>query len=368
MNQYIRKLLVQLLVLGLVCLGFALNVGAQATVNLNTHTPAISPPNADLSIRWFKDNSPQMGGTLLTPAQVAAAPAGVYYVSYYSTSKDCYSPASKLVVATNTCPGTSVDLRTHTSGTPPSGSTQKWYKDAALTMEYDATVPVGASATYYTAYVDTATGCQSPASIVVVAISTCTINVTNSCPITTVNLNTAPEFGSPTNQPGSTTRTFHSGPIASDANKLSGTAVTAAGAGTYYVAYYDAVGGCYSPTTKVVVTITDCFCYKPVVTDANTYTSLQGITSLARTGAQYNTLITDKQSAWTILEAKTKGFVINRVTFNVSGNPVGIAPANFVEGMMVYDTTNNCLKLYTSVDGGTTFAWYCLTTQTCPTN
>jgi len=34
--------------------------------------------------------------------------------------------------------------------------------------------------------------------------------------------------------------------------------------------------------------------------------------------------------------------------------------------MMVHDTTNKCLKVYTSKDGGTSFAWYCMTTQACP--
>ncbi|MFP3681486.1 hypothetical protein SB725_30870, partial [Pseudomonas sp. SIMBA_041] len=67
-----------------------------------------------------------------------------------------------------------------------------------------------------------------------------------------------------------------------------------------------------------------------------------------------------------VLEARTKGFVLNRVAFDASGNPIGIPASNFVEGMMVYDVTNKCLKLYTSTDGGNTFNWKCLTSQTCP--
>ncbi|SHF47203.1 hypothetical protein SAMN05444408_1281, partial [Chryseobacterium takakiae] len=66
---------------------------------------------------------------------------------------------------------------------------------------------------------------------------------------------------------------------------------------------------------------------------------------------------------WTVLESKTKGFVINRLT---AAQIAAIPPANLVEGMMIYDTTNNCMKIYTSTDGGTTFGWECFSTQTCP--
>ncbi|WP_415326897.1 beta strand repeat-containing protein [Chryseobacterium sp. MMS23-Vi53] len=112
-------------------------------------------------------------------------------------------------------------------------------------------------------------------------------------------------------------------------------------------------------------------CYKPgaIASAGNpALISKMGISSLARTSAQS---ISDnwpaaRTGAWLVLEAKTKGFVINRMAFNASGNPVGITPANFVEGMLVYDITNKCLKMYTSQDGGTTFGWYCMTTQACP--
>ncbi|MCT2406260.1 IgGFc-binding protein [Chryseobacterium antibioticum] len=109
------------------------------------------------------------------------------------------------------------------------------------------------------------------------------------------------------------------------------------------------------------------FCYKPGIISGTSLDSKAGITSLNRAGA------TDpdnwpmiRKGAWMVLESKTKGFVVNRLPFNGTGNPVGIPVADFVEGMMVYDTTNNCLKMYTSTDGGSTFSWQCLNTQTCP--
>lgn len=119
--------------------------------------------------------------------------------------------------------------------------------------------------------------------------------------------------------------------------------------------------------------VNSCFCYKPAVTDGNTYPAKHGITALGRAGAESDNWPMVRQSAWTVLEAKTKGFVVNRVAFaDVDNNlatpdvPTGISAANFVEGMMVYDITNKCLKVYTSKDGGTSFAWYCMTTQACP--
>ena len=115
-------------------------------------------------------------------------------------------------------------------------------------------------------------------------------------------------------------------------------------------------------------------CYKPAALDAgNTYPTKHGITALGRAGAESDNWPMVRQSAWIALEAKTKGFVVNRVAFSDADSnpatpqlPMGIPVANFVEGMMVYDTTNNCLKVYTSTDGGTTFTWHCMSTQTCP--
>ncbi|MBP2619489.1 GEVED domain-containing protein [Chryseobacterium jejuense] len=107
-------------------------------------------------------------------------------------------------------------------------------------------------------------------------------------------------------------------------------------------------------------------CYKPgATTGGATLISRIGITSLDRSTAQADNWPAVHNGAWLVLEAKTKGFVPNRLVFDVSGNPAGIPPANFAEGMMVYDITNKCLKMYTSKDGGP-LGWYCISTQTCP--
>lgn len=133
------------------------------------------------------------------------------------------------------------------------------------------------------------------------------------------------------------------------------------------------VGGGQTVGDSANAAVNSCFCYKPAATDGNTYPTKHGITALGRAGAENDNWPMTRQSAWTVLEAKTKGFVVNRVAFSDADNnpatpdvPTAISATNFVEGMMVYDNTNKCLKVYTSKDGGTSFAWYCMTTQTCP--
>lgn len=114
--------------------------------------------------------------------------------------------------------------------------------------------------------------------------------------------------------------------------------------------------------------VNTCYCYKkPVLNAGITVPTKHGITALNRANSGTADWPIVRQSAWTVLEAKTKGFVVNRVAFSDADSnpatpmtPVGIAAANYVEGMMVYDTTNNCLKIY----NGT--VWNCYTSQTCP--
>jgi len=105
-----------------------------------------------------------------------------------------------------------------------------------------------------------------------------------------------------------------------------------------------------------------CFCYKPAQTTGTTLETNHGITALGRAGADNSNWPMVRKGAWTALEAKTKGFVINRIPTTAQV----IAIANPVEGMMVYDEEADCLKIYTTTDNGTTYSWQCFNTQTCP--
>lgn len=117
------------------------------------------------------------------------------------------------------------------------------------------------------------------------------------------------------------------------------------------------------------------YCYKPGATTGGTVRDTKvGISALGRAGeTDTDNWPMTRKGGWLALEAKTKAFVPNRVAFTDADNnsstpdtPVGIAAANFVEGMMVYDTTNKCLKMYTLKTGDTVMAWHCVTTQACP--
>lgn len=100
-------------------------------------------------------------------------------------------------------------------------------------------------------------------------------------------------------------------------------------------------------------------CYRPAVTDGNTYPTQHGITALSRASNDNSNWPMVRQSGWTALEAKTKGFVINRIATTAAVNAI----PNPVEGMIVFDIEADCLKVNTT---GTSAGWKCLNTQTCP--
>jgi len=96
------------------------------------------------------------------------------------------------------------------------------------------------------------------------------------------------------------------------------------------------------------------FCFKPANTSGTALASKFGITSLKRAGdnGNNNNWPMARKGAFMVLEAKNKGFVINRVNTSDITDPV--------EGMMVYDTVNDCLSIYQNA------AWKCLTKKGCP--
>lgn len=96
-------------------------------------------------------------------------------------------------------------------------------------------------------------------------------------------------------------------------------------------------------------------CYNEVTnTTAGTPVN-HGITLLQRAGADNGNWPMNRTSAHTALESNTKGFVITRLSTAELANI-----ANPQEGMMVYDTTEKCLKIYSDN------AWKCFKTPACP--
>ncbi|QOW10701.1 hypothetical protein Q73A0000_10095 [Kaistella flava (ex Peng et al. 2021)] len=141
--------------------------------------------------------------------------------------------------------------------------------------------------------------------------------------------------------------------ITISATGLVTTKTGASGVASIIYSYYNAISGCTS-TTTLYITVGVCGCYNDPATGTGA-DSQHGITLLQRAGADNGNWPMIRKSALTVLESNTKGFVITRMT--TAQVTAIVAPQ---EGMMVYDTTLKCLKLY---DGT---AWSCFNTPACP--
>lgn len=123
-----------------------------------------------------------------------------------------------------------------------------------------------------------------------------------------------------------------------------------------------ATSGNTGTTVNINEAISVCgVCFKPAATTGTTLDTKMGITALNRAGVENSNWPMVRKGAHMALEAKTKGFVPTRIA-----NPT-TAITNPVDGMMVYDTTLNCLRIYV-VDTVTpaNTGWKCFDTQTCP--
>ena len=87
----------------------------------------------------------------------------------------------------------------------------------------------------------------------------------------------------------------------------------------------------------VTITIPGGYCTKPFNTAASTNTTKVGISTQASAASSWPLSI---PNGFLALESQNKGLVITRTT------SAAIPTANLVEGMMIYDTADNCIKLY----------------------
>lgn len=242
-----------------------------------------------------------------------------------------------------------VDLNTHYSGTPPQGSVFEWHNGLPVSAgNVMTTAQAGAAApgNYYGVFYDSINNCYSPSTKVKV--------VTNACPVLTVDLSQHAD----STVPAGSVLEWHTGSTPSNANL-----VVAPGAvvnGIYWAVFHDVINNCYSPVSSpVIVAISPCGCYKPAVTIGTALGAQIGFTSLDRSQTD-GSWPAVRKGAWMALEAKTKGFVPNRLT---SAQIAAIPAADLVEGMMVYNKDLDCLQINTD---GTAAGWKCFASQTCP--
>ena len=160
---------------------------------------------------------------------------------------------------------------------------------------------------------------------------------------------------SASNMPAGTAFTIHTDATATDTNKLADNTAIVPGT-TYYVAFYDGLSVCYSPTTAVSVAAA---CFNDPATGGSNHDTKVGITLLKRAGSQNaDNWPMVRKSGHIALESNTQGFVVTRMT---TEQLTAIKDAkNAVEGMMSYDTDAQCLKIYDGTD------WKCFSTPSCP--
>ncbi|AZB07670.1 DUF11 domain-containing protein [Chryseobacterium sp. G0162] len=96
-------------------------------------------------------------------------------------------------------------------------------------------------------------------------------------------------------------------------------------------------------------------CYNDPLLNGTGTNSKFGITTLQRAGTSGGNWPMVRKSAHLVLESNNKGFVITRMT-STEITSITIP----VEGMMVYDSTEKCLKVYADN------VWSCFSTATCP--
>ena len=168
------------------------------------------------------------------------------------------------------------DLTTHVQvATLPAGTTFEWHNALPIGVANLMTAPqisAAAPGLYYAVYnYGGSPVCYSQPSLIRV--------ITNVCPATTVNLRTAVDS---TSKPAGSLVTFHSGYPATGTNRITGTAITAASAGTFYTSYcsYDAstLTYCYSNTSVIVSVTTSCATLTAVNPPAQTATPSQAKT------------------------------------------------------------------------------------------
>lgn len=134
------------------------------------------------------------------------------------------------------------------------------------------------------------------------------------------------------------------------------------GIGTYYATFAGFAVKCVASLTVSVYAVgsteynANCSCFNPPNTTGTAPDTKVGISLLKRAGANTpDNWPMVRNSGHIALESNKKGFVPTRMTTTQIN-----AIASPQEGMMVYDTVLNCLKIY---DGS---AWSCFNTPGCP--
>ncbi|CAA7385778.1 immunoglobulin domain-containing protein [Chryseobacterium fistulae] len=324
----------------------------------------------DNTFRQYIDNNPSTDNGIGISINFGTTPGT--YSSNNDVAFKCDAPNTPPVltsydIVTCTSP---FDLTALHTNSMPADVILRWYDTSTGNLIADPT-NITASGNYEAEYYDTVNFCTSPRATLTLSFSNA--NITAFTPVTqSLCLTDTPTAISVTTSNPLDTFQWYSNTTNSNTGgtliptETSSTYTPPLTVGTLYYYVEVTAGGVGCVTKSQVATVVvdgSCgICYKPATTTGVTLNTMHGITSLNRASSNSGEWPGVRKGAWTALEAKTKGFVINRFATTASVEAI----ANPVEGMMVFDEEADCLKIYTTTDNGTTFGWSCFSTQACP--
>ncbi|WP_161492706.1 hypothetical protein, partial [Spirosoma sp. 209] len=335
------------------------NACPATTVDLSTITVSNAP--ASTSLTWHTSATATAANRITS---VSAVAAGTYFAALYDASTDCYSgsattpvtavtaaccsatlaPALSATTKANTCPATTVDLSTITATNQPASSTLTWHTSSPATASNRITNITSVTAgTYFAAFFDATANCFSGTAVTQVTATTtvcCSATLApalsasskaNACPATTVDLSTI----TATNQPASTTLTWHTGTPATASNRI--TNISSVTAGTYFAAFFDATANCFSGTAVTQVTATTTVCCSATLAPALSATTKAN--TCPATTVDLSTITATNQPASSTLTWHTgsPATASNRIT-NITSVTAGTYFAAF------FDATANCFS------------------------
>ena len=266
------KCLIKLCCLFMLLLGFSLpqmlaqlNLSADCTsgtADLSGITASNQPVNTALT--WHSATPASNANAI---ADVSALNPGTYHAAFYHAGDDCYADNDLTVTVTaaccldNICPATTVDLTAAISAmNTPSGTILSYHTGIPVTAANEIADPTSVSpGSYFISFKDENSNCYAAdgmgATEVIVNPTTTCDPLSNVCPETTVNLNTAFTVD---NLPPGTTLEWHTTALPVDNTTLVADP-TAVDANTYYAVFYDATAMCYSDnSTPVTISISSC--------------------------------------------------------------------------------------------------------------
>ena len=259
----------------------------------------------------------------------------------------------------NTCPATTVNLMTKVdSTTKPVGTFVSWHTGSPATALNKVANPTSVGfGTYYVCYYDANGNCfgTTTAAMSVTINSCASVNISNVCPATSVNLMTKVDSSA---KPVGTFVSWHTGTPATVANRIADP-TNISTSGTYYTSYYDPATVCFGGTSGPLnLTINPCLsCASGTSPPSLSTSSKQNLCPAATADLSTITAFNLPLNTSLTWHSGTPATTTNKLS-NVSSLAAGTYYA------AIYDAVNNC---YSGATSGSATTALTVTIVTCPT-